>query len=564
MNRKIYFLAFAVLFCLLAPVFGSMALADSQSIIYVSKDGNDTTGDGSAQQPYASVDVAINKAPSGSAIYIKAGTYRLRTMAGYGQQLGAGILDLGKQLTIYGDNEKTILEYYGAESAVRDGCAVQLMNDGSVVRNLTMNFYPGKSENYSNAIFRECRGMFYNVYFHIKISLPASYSYYNNTTGYPNVFNCTFYHDLGKISANYSSQPVYTNCLYNVAPIEGTKDHCITASFNPENIAETAADPALLHSGTGTNPDGSVANIGVYGGKYAWGYNSIPLPSDITASVGDSKVTLSWKAAVGATAYKVKWGTEPGKYTNSETVTDSTSFDVTGLTNGTTYYFVVSTLIDSEESPDSNEVSAVPKNPDPDVSLTVEAPDTARINNKITVDIVIHNAKTICAEDIQVNYDAELLEFKGVAEADGMKIFKESDVSAGLKRYITACLGKTNAANGDKVLLKLLFKTKKAGEAKVNISRARIADNAALETDVAQENCTGKTIVINSYSDINRSGEFTLLDLGIDAYYYGDAASSTDTTKYDADIIDNGTIDDDDLSVIVAQMLANDNYSGNR
>ena len=564
MNRKIYFLVFTVLFCLLAPVFGSMALADSQSIIYVSKVGNDTTGDGSAQQPYASVDVAINKAPSGSEIHIKAGTYRLRTMAGYGQELGAGILDLGKQLTIYGDNEKTILEYYGAESAVRDGCAVQLMNDGSVLRNLTMNFYPGKSENYSNAIFRECRGMFYNVYFHIKISLPASYSYYNNTTGYPKVFNCTFYHDLGKISANFTSQPVYTNCLYNVAPTEGTKAHCITASFNSENIAETAADPALLHTGTGTNPDGSVANIGVYGGKYAWGYNSIPLPSDLAASAGDSKVTLNWKAAAGATAYKVKWGTEPGKYTNSETVTDSTSFDVTGLTNGTTYYFAVSTLIDSEESPDSNEVSAVPKNPDTDVTLTVEAPDTARINNKITVDIVIHNAKTICAEDIQVNYDTELLEFTGVAEADGMKIFKESDVSAGLKRYITACLGKANAANGDKVLLKLVFKAKKAGEAKVNILRARIADNAALETDVAQENCTGKTIVINSYSDINRSGEFTLLDLGIDAYYYGDTASSTDTTKYDADIIDNGTIDDDDLSVIVAQMLANDNYSGNK
>ncbi len=564
MNRKIYFLVFTVLFCLLAPVFGSMALADSQSIIYVGKDGNDTTGDGSAQLPYASVDVAINKAPSGSAIYIKAGTYHLRTMTGNDQILGVGIHESGKQLTIYGDNEKTILEYYGAESTVRDGCAFQLFNGNSVVRNLTMNFYPGKGTNYSNAIFRECRGMFYNVYFHIKGSIPASYSYFNNTSGYPNVFNCTFYHDLGKISSNYSSQPVYTNCLYNVAPIEGTKIHCVTASFNPENIAETAADPALLHTGTGTNPDGSVANIGVYGGKYAWGYNSIPLPSDITASVGDSKVTLSWKAAAGATAYKVKWGTEPGKYTNSETVTDSTSFDVTGLTNGTAYYFVVSTLIDSEESPDSNEVSAVPKNPDPDVTLTVEAPDTARINNKITVDIVIHNAKTICAEDIQVNYDTELLEFTGVAEADGMKIFKESDVSSGLKRYITACLGKANAANGDKVLLKLVFKAKKAGEAKVNILRARIADNAALETDVAQENCTGKTIVINSYSDINRSGEFTLLDLGIDAYYYGDAASLTDTTKYDADIIDNGTIDDDDLSVIVAQMLANDNYSGNK
>jgi hypothetical protein len=41
------------------------------------------------------------------------------------------------------------------------------------------------------------------------------------------------------------------------------------------------------------------------------------------------------------------------------------------------------------------------------------------------------------------------------------------------------------------------------------------------------------------------------LDLAIDAWYYGEDVASTDTSKYDADVIVNGKIDDADLTEIV-------------
>lgn len=56
-------------------------------------------------------------------------------------------------------------------------------------------------------------------------------------------------------------------------------------------------------------------------------------------------------------------------------------------------------------------------------------------------------------------------------------------------------------------------------------------------------------------TDVNRSGEFTLIDFAIDAWYYGDKAVDTDKTKYDANHDGNGTIDDVDLSQIVKKFL---------
>lgn len=188
--------------------------------------------------------------------------------------------------------------------------------------------------------------------------------------------------------------------------------------------------------------------------------------------------------------------------------------------------------------------------------LEVGSKDTAKIGDKIIADIVIHNAINICAEDIKINYDSNLLEYIGTVKVDGMKVYKEADLSSDTKRFITASLGKVNAANGDKTLLRLEFKAKKAGNAKIAILNGRIADNSTLETDVQANDCGEKIIKIEeNYKDVNRSGTFTLLDLGIDAWYYGEPVSKTDTYKYDADVVADGFIDGSDLSTIVSYIV---------
>jgi endo-1,4-beta-xylanase len=86
-----------------------------------------------------------------------------------------------------------------------------------------------------------------------------------------------------------------------------------------------------------------------------------PPPTGLVATAGNAQVQLSWNASTGATAYNVKRATTSGgPYTTVATVT-GTSFTNTGLTNGTTYFFVVSATNSNGESANSGQVSAMPQ-----------------------------------------------------------------------------------------------------------------------------------------------------------------------------------------------------------
>src|SRR3984893_8139329 len=85
-----------------------------------------------------------------------------------------------------------------------------------------------------------------------------------------------------------------------------------------------------------------------------------PVPTNLVATAGDAKVTLTWAASSGATGYNVKRATiSGGPYTLLASPTTPTYVD-SSVTNGTAYYYVVSSL-NPGESMNSAEVSATPK-----------------------------------------------------------------------------------------------------------------------------------------------------------------------------------------------------------
>ncbi|HXZ73943.1 MAG TPA: fibronectin type III domain-containing protein [Streptosporangiaceae bacterium] len=90
-------------------------------------------------------------------------------------------------------------------------------------------------------------------------------------------------------------------------------------------------------------------------------------PAGLTATAGDTRVRLSWAAPASdggssVTSYKVYIATVPGvQGTATSGSTNGTDATVTGLTNGTVYYFTVSAVnATGSESPFSTEVSAEP------------------------------------------------------------------------------------------------------------------------------------------------------------------------------------------------------------
>ena len=88
-------------------------------------------------------------------------------------------------------------------------------------------------------------------------------------------------------------------------------------------------------------------------------------PQNLTASPGDGRVALDWddSGEPDLAGYNVYRSTAPGgpyARVNGETAAESGYTD-TGLTNGTTYYYIVRAVGDGlRESADSNEARATP------------------------------------------------------------------------------------------------------------------------------------------------------------------------------------------------------------
>lgn len=84
-------------------------------------------------------------------------------------------------------------------------------------------------------------------------------------------------------------------------------------------------------------------------------------PANLSATVGDGQVTLSWTVVAGATSYGVYQGLSQGGESAApvQTVTGA-SANVVGLSNGSKYYFVVKAMNGGGSSAASNEVVAIP------------------------------------------------------------------------------------------------------------------------------------------------------------------------------------------------------------
>jgi len=86
-------------------------------------------------------------------------------------------------------------------------------------------------------------------------------------------------------------------------------------------------------------------------------------PAGLSATAGNSQIAISWNSVSGASSYNIYWSNTTGATkTNGTKITGATSpYIHTGLTNGTTYYYVVTAMNSYGESSESSQISATPQ-----------------------------------------------------------------------------------------------------------------------------------------------------------------------------------------------------------
>lgn len=86
-----------------------------------------------------------------------------------------------------------------------------------------------------------------------------------------------------------------------------------------------------------------------------------PAPEGLAVVPGNAEVFLSWGESLSATSYNVKRATTSGGPYTTVGNTPEPFFTDTGLSNGTTYYYVVSALNAAGEGANSAQISATPE-----------------------------------------------------------------------------------------------------------------------------------------------------------------------------------------------------------
>lgn len=94
----------------------------------------------------------------------------------------------------------------------------------------------------------------------------------------------------------------------------------------------------------------------------------------VTIAASDGSITLSWDAVAGADSYTIYWKNAPGVTNEDNRIENAVSpYDHTGLTNGTMYYYAVTSVSNGVEGALSQEVAAAPAKAIPGVPTNVSA-----------------------------------------------------------------------------------------------------------------------------------------------------------------------------------------------
>ena len=189
--------------------------------------------------------------------------------------------------------------------------------------------------------------------------------------------DCSYNSGLGSITNNWTLTNDFATVNAVIPPGATGKIYLPTLGTATNNLLIQESGVTIMQNGvvagsaTGVAFDDlegsatqtyAVWNVG--SGSYQFSYAIYPAPCGLAATAGNSQVFLTWNAATNVTGYNVKRASvSGGPYVVVGSGVLSTNFLDAAVTNGATYYYVVSAVRANGESFNSIEVSAVPTVP---------------------------------------------------------------------------------------------------------------------------------------------------------------------------------------------------------
>jgi hypothetical protein len=158
----------------------------------------------------------------------------------------------------------------------------------------------------------------------------------------------SYYHNLSWTAVTGATK---YNIYYSTTPGTGTNGTKVTSSTTSYSHYTTSLYYYVVTAVAGTVESLTTAEVAC---------GPLPAsPTSFTATASDGQVTLTWNPVIDATSYNMYYYVS-GSSSNSTTRTGITSpYIVTGLTNGTTYYFSVS-AVNSYGTSSATSTSATP------------------------------------------------------------------------------------------------------------------------------------------------------------------------------------------------------------
>ncbi|NOV00567.1 discoidin domain-containing protein, partial [Paenibacillus planticolens] len=169
---------------------------------------------------------------------------------------------------------------------------------------------------------------------------------------------------------------------------------------------------------------------------------------------------------------------------------------------------------------------------------------------------VKYAAHPFTAQDIYIQYDADVLKYTGAQSLDpNLSIVGEQEMAPGRLRFIIASMGGEHAIGGDRPdLLKLTFEAKNVLDdtaALIEVAKAIVGDTLGDEFAAGPAShsiAVKKLIKPGVEGDVNGDGRVSIGDLALVAAHYGKTKESPDwETIKAADVNGDGVIDLEDL-----------------